>query len=44
MHKNNHVPGINSNTRTLGILRGFEDEVQQQRIQEQFIKLIKLIN
>ena len=26
MDKNGHVPGINSNTRTFGILRGLEDE------------------
>ena len=38
MNKNNHVPGIDSNTRTMGVLRGFENEIHIPRLQEQFIK------
>lgn len=33
MNKNNHVPGIDSNTRTMGVLRGFENEIHIPRLQ-----------
>ena len=40
MNKDGHVPGINQNTRTFGVLRGLEDDRMGHPLpQEQFIKL-----